>query len=95
MERGGKRTDVVVLACTHYPLLIGRLERLAPWHVTWLDPAPAIARRTANVLAERGFAVGVGAAQTRGHIVFTSGKTPSEALSRTLQLHGLELAKTA
>lgn len=42
-ERG--RTDVVVLACTHYPLLLPRLRRLAPWPVMWIDPAPAIARR--------------------------------------------------
>lgn len=46
-----KRTDVVVLACTHYPLLAARLEALAPWPVTWIDPAPAIARRVAHLLA--------------------------------------------
>jgi glutamate racemase len=38
------RTDTVVLACTHYPLLIDRLVALAPWPVDWIDPAPAIAR---------------------------------------------------
>ncbi len=41
----GKRTDTIVLACTHYPLLIDRLRRLAPWPVNFIDPAPAIARR--------------------------------------------------
>ena len=46
----GARTDVVVLGCTHYPLLLPRFERLAPWPVTWLDPAPAIARRIAQLL---------------------------------------------
>jgi glutamate racemase len=44
------RTDTVVLACTHYPLLMDRLVRLAPWPVEWIDPAPAIARRVANLL---------------------------------------------
>ena len=93
VEQGGRRTDVVVLACTHYPLVIERLTRLAPWPVTWLDPAPAIARRTANVLAERGFAVGVGAgAGARGRMVFTSGKAPSPAMAQVLERHGLELA---
>jgi len=48
--RDGRRTDVVVLACTHYPLLLPRLQRLAPWLVDWIDPAPAIARRTAQLL---------------------------------------------
>src|SRR5213078_1462585 len=46
----GGRTDVVVLACTHYPLLLARFERLAPWPVTWIDPAPAIARRVIQLL---------------------------------------------
>uniref|UniRef100_Q07R50 Glutamate racemase n=1 Tax=Rhodopseudomonas palustris (strain BisA53) TaxID=316055 RepID=Q07R50_RHOP5 len=47
----GPRTDTVVLACTHYPLLLDRLERLAPWPVNWIDPAPAIARRVSTLLA--------------------------------------------
>ncbi|CCD97099.1 glutamate racemase [Bradyrhizobium sp. ORS 375] len=44
------RTDTVVLACTHYPLLLDRLQRLAPWPVAWIDPAPAIARRVVDLL---------------------------------------------
>lgn len=44
------RTDTIVLACTHYPLLLDRLTRLAPWPVTWIDPAPAIARRVVDLL---------------------------------------------
>ncbi len=46
----GRRTDTVVLACTHYPLLLERLERIAPWPVSWVDPAPAIARRVVQLL---------------------------------------------
>ncbi|WP_375457820.1 glutamate racemase [uncultured Enterovirga sp.] len=48
----GRRTDVVVLACTHYPLLLERLRAVAPWPVTWIDPAPAIARRVTAILGE-------------------------------------------
>jgi glutamate racemase len=44
------RTDTIVLACTHFPLLMDRLVRLAPWPVDWIDPAPAIARRVADLL---------------------------------------------
>ncbi len=44
------RTDTVVLACTHYPLLLDRLKKLAPWPVAWIDPAPAIARRVCDLL---------------------------------------------
>ena len=90
VEKDGRRTDVIVLGCTHYPLLIGRLEKLAPWPVTWLDPAPAIARRTANVLAELGFVVGVGASRPRGEMRFTSGKPAPAALRPTLDFCGLE-----
>lgn len=49
-DGGGLRTDAVVLACTHYPLLLDRLLRLAPWPVSWIDPAPAIARRVVDLL---------------------------------------------
>src|SRR5690242_2646086 len=30
-ENAAARTDTVVLACTHYPLLLERLAKLAPW----------------------------------------------------------------
>lgn len=88
---GSTRTDVVVLACTHYPLLLDKLDALAPWPVAWLDPAPAIGRRVANLLAEAGHIVGVGAKQGGGEILFTSGQTPSPALLRLLQSHRLNL----
>src|SRR3954462_7991739 len=42
VEDGKLRTDTVVLACTHYPLLMDRLVARAPWPVDWIDPAPAI-----------------------------------------------------
>ncbi|OCK55229.1 glutamate racemase [Bradyrhizobium sp. LMTR 3] len=51
---GEHRTDTVVLACTHFPLLLDRLTRLAPWPVDWIDPAPAIARRVSELLASPG-----------------------------------------
>src|SRR5665213_2125417 len=35
VDAGGKRTDTVVLACTHYPLLAERFKKLAPWPVAW------------------------------------------------------------
>ncbi len=47
---GGRRTDIVVLACTHYPFLANRFRKLAPWPVDWIDPAEAIALRAASLL---------------------------------------------
>ena len=53
VTEGDRRTDCVVLACTHYPLLRDLFLRLAPWPVHWIDPAPAIARRADHVLREK------------------------------------------
>ncbi|ARQ02238.1 glutamate racemase [Pseudorhodoplanes sinuspersici] len=50
LEKDGARTDTIVLACTHYPLLLERFNRVAPWPVTWLDPAPAIAKRVVALI---------------------------------------------
>ena len=74
----GARTDTVVLACTHYPLIIDRLRRLAPWPVNYLDPAPAIARRVSNLLG----APPPGGQPGTTRTVFTSGRTPAAALVR-------------
>jgi len=74
----GARTDTVVLACTHYPLIIERLRRLAPWPVNFIDPAPAIARRVADLLGPA--AAGERIGTTRA--IFTSGRLPAAALAR-------------
>ncbi|MGE0501886.1 MAG: glutamate racemase [Rhizobiaceae bacterium] len=50
VEHDGRRTDIVVLACTHYPFLVNRMRKTAPWPVDWLDPAEAIARRALSLL---------------------------------------------
>lgn len=74
----GNRTDTVVLACTHYPLLIARLEQIAPWPVNFIDPAPAIARRVEHLLE------GVTAVAAKGttQAIFTSGAAPAAILAR-------------
>jgi glutamate racemase len=84
IERQGRRTDTVVLACTHYPLLLQRFRALARWPVDWLDPAPAIARRVADLLRERAPAYD----RTGQSIVFTSGRPPPPALGRALKPFG-------
>ncbi len=62
VEREGRRTDEIVLACTHFPLLGERLKAAAPWPVAFVDPAPAIARRVdALHRAGRAGAAGAGA----------------------------------
>ena len=75
------RTDTVVLACTHYPLLLEQIRRIAPWPVDWIDPAPAIARRVESLL-DKSKPENIPAP---AKFLFTSGKLPSPALTRALQ----------
>ena len=82
VEAAGKRTDTVVLACTHYPLLLHRFEKLAPWPVNFIDPAPAIARRVLDLL---GAPVAVAEPV---QFIFTSGTAPSVALQAALGRFG-------
>ncbi len=49
--------DTIVLGCTHYPFLLPVLQRLAGENVKFIDPAPAVARRLAQVLKEKGIAL--------------------------------------
>jgi glutamate racemase len=84
IDADGRRTDTVVLACTHFPLLLERLERLAPWPVSFIDPAPAIARRVVELIGPP-----TTPAAASAEIAFTSGKPPPEALAATLTRFGL------
>lgn len=85
VERDGRRTDIVVLACTHYPFLANVFRKLSPWPVDWLDPAEAIARQALKLLP------GVAASLPEGfdRAVFTSG-APDHATARLI--HGFGLA---
>jgi glutamate racemase len=81
---GERRTDTIVLACTHFPLLIDRLRRNAPWDVDWIDPAPAIARRVTDLL--RPMASG---GPLDAQAVFTSGRRPSAGRLASLARFGI------
>jgi glutamate racemase len=84
-------TDTVVLACTHYPLLLDRLRRLAPWPVDFIDPAPAIARRVLDLLGPRASEK----PPAPPHTVFTSGRAPAPALAAALARLGFAEAAAA
>jgi glutamate racemase len=73
----GARTDTVVLACTHYPLLLERLQKLSPWPVNFVDPAPAIARRVVDLLGP----AKTGAIDRSIRVIFTSGRQPASTLN--------------
>lgn len=84
-EVDGRRTDIVVLACTHYPFMANVFRRLAPWPVDWLDPAEAIARQARRLVAPpESFAPLTGIDPA----IFTSA-APDFATRRLLQGFGL------
>jgi len=88
-EEDGRRTDAVALACTHYPLLVEEFRRLAPWPVEWIDPAPAIARRADQLLAERFGPDASGDLPASRSAIFTSGVLPPAPLAAALARYGL------
>lgn len=87
VEHDGARTDIVVLACTHYPFLVNRMRKTAPWPVDWIDPAEAIARRALSLLEPRGV---VERSVGRDLASFTSNKADA-GVRRLMQGFGLSV----
>jgi len=90
VESNGKRTDTIVLACTHYPLLVKEFHRLAPWPVDWINPAPAIARRVDYLLTENCQESLIQQYPNDRRIIFTSGKKPDLFLNKILKGYSLQ-----
>jgi glutamate racemase len=92
VEHDGRRTDQIVLACTHFPLIADKIERLSPWPVGFVDPASAIARRLDALIgaARPGASTG-----HDGTAIFTSGDEPPAALQKTLLRYGLMFTPAA
>ncbi|MEJ1161022.1 glutamate racemase [Prosthecomicrobium sp. N25] len=86
VEAGGRRTDTVVLACTHYPFLLDVFRRIEPWPVTWIDPAPAIARRVVHLV---GRAPDGHPPLAGGRAIFTSGRAQPAGLVALAARYGL------
>ena len=86
----GRGTDIVVLACTHFPFLTNRMRKLAPWPVDWIDTSEAIARRALSLLQESSPGTSRGGLQD--FFVLTSGREDA-ALSRLI--HGFGFVNSA
>lgn len=79
--------DELVLGCTHYPFLRPVIEAIVGSEVEIIDPAPAVARQVARVLAQhRGPA---DEATVTGHRFFTTGQ-PERFAAAVRQLIGVE-----
>ncbi|MFC5583667.1 glutamate racemase [Nitratireductor kimnyeongensis] len=87
VEQDGKRTDIVVLACTHYPFLVNRMRKTAPWPVDWIDTSEAIARRALTLAADLPLPSAATAGQDIAH--FTSG-APVEGYRRLVTGFGFK-----
>ena len=80
------RTDTVALSCTHYPLLLDLLQRLAPWPVRFISVAPAIASRVVQLIGP----AETNAKKETAHLaVFSSGAALPASLKQALAKRGL------
>ncbi len=86
IEQDSSKTDIIVLACTHYPFLANQFRNIAPWPVDWLDPAEAIAKRARSLAAPL-----KEASQETDRAMFTS-DNPDFAIKRLMSGFGLDLS---
>lgn len=84
-QPNGDRIDVVVLACTHFPLLAEELAAVSPPGVRFIDSGAAIARRVKSLLGpDRGVEAGPAPS---GPAILTRG-AHIEALAPALARYG-------
>jgi glutamate racemase len=91
-QPGGERMDMVVLACTHFPLLKDELAAAAPRTLGFIDGGKGIARHVKNLIA-RGLGSqtpAAGGPVLPGTAIFTRADPHVDALASALQGFGLE-----
>ena len=84
-QPGGNRIDVVVNACTHFPLLAAELAAAAPKDVRFIDGGPGIARRVAHLTRDQHWPAG----PLPGRAVFTMRDSRTDRLAPALARFGL------
>ena len=84
-QPGGDGIDVVVNACTHFPLVADRLAAAAPRPLRFIDGGPGIARRVAHLLEGTDWPDAPGT----GTAVFTRLDDRARLLAPALAIHGL------
>ncbi|WP_333948199.1 aspartate/glutamate racemase family protein [Candidatus Liberibacter brunswickensis] len=85
IQKEGKCTDIIVLACTHYPLINHVFRRISPWIVDWVDTSDSIALRARSLLPK----INMDNILFDDHVLFLSGK-PDIAMCRLMQGFGLK-----
>jgi len=84
-QPGGDRLDVIVNACTHFPLLEAELAAAAPHPVRFVDGGPGIARRIAHLTEGQAWPD----RPAPGRAVFTALNAEMRALAPALARYGL------
>jgi glutamate racemase len=88
-QPGGDRLDMVVLACTHFPLLVAELRAAAPRPLGFVDGGAGIARRVAHLLGDDAAVLAKPGVPT-GRAVFTRPDPHVDALAGALKSFGLQ-----
>jgi glutamate racemase len=88
-QPGGERIDVIVNACTHFPLVTDRLAAAAPHPITFVDGSAGIARRIATLTEGQGWPE-----RAKGRAVFTRLDDSIDSLAPALRRYGLETLET-
>ncbi len=83
---GAGEIDVVVLACTHFPLLLDELRAVFPAEVALIDSGAAIARRVAELIGS----ADLGAAAPDHLAVVTSEAQPVESAQNCFTALGFQ-----
>lgn len=84
-QPGGDAIDVIVNACTHFPLVQRHLAAAAPHPVRFVDGGPGIARRITHLTADQGWPD----QPSEGIAVFTRLDLASKSMAPALARHDL------
>ncbi|MBO9671786.1 MAG: glutamate racemase, partial [Sphingobium sp.] len=84
-QPGGDRMDMVVLACTHFPLVEDELTAAAPRPLTFLDGGAGIARRVAYLNGDQPWPT----VTPPGQAVFTRWDAGVDALAPALARYNM------
>ncbi|RKQ69307.1 glutamate racemase [Litorimonas taeanensis] len=84
--RRGADIDVVVLACTHFPLLAHELKQSVRQSIHWIDSGAAIAKRVEVVLRQ----IDKHPCETREDIAFLMGPNAGAARVKAFQSFGFK-----
>lgn len=87
-QPGGARIDVIVNACTHFPLVEAELAAAAPHPLRFVDGGPGIARRIAHLTQGQDWPTTF----PSGTAVFTGAR--DDALAPALAAYGIDRIET-